>query len=107
MYALGGYHVGLRHDGAETAAVLDRLFAGTRVNDRRAPDNYSIALGGTATTKGAGSSRSLKLLVHGSRQLVRSRSGGRVLAALLQHLSADLEPIDPAFVQVSATRDGA
>ena len=108
-YALGGYHVGLRYDAAETAEVLDRLFAGARVNDRRVPDNYSIALGGTPTTKGAGASRSLKLLVHGSTQLVRSRSGGRVLNALLQYLSADLDPADPSLTRVNATavlRDG-
>src|SRR6185295_1208645 len=92
-----------------TAELLDRLFAGARVNDRRVPDNYSIALGGTPTTKGAGSSRSLKLLVHGSVQLVRSRSAGRVLAALLQYLSADLDPTDSTFSRVNATavvRDG-
>jgi thiol-disulfide isomerase/thioredoxin len=109
VYALGGYHVGLRYDDADTADVLDRLFPGARVNDRRAPDNYSVALGGTPTTKGAGTSRSLKLLVHGSTQLVRSRSGGRVLAALLQQLSGDIEPADPSLLQVNATaavRDG-
>jgi peroxiredoxin len=114
VYALGGYHVGLRYDTDETAAQLDRLFPGARVNDRRAPDNYSVALGGTPATRGAGSARSLKLLVHGSTQLVRSRSGGRVLAALLQHLSADLEPFglepaDPTLLRVNATpavRDG-
>jgi hypothetical protein len=89
--------------------VLDRLFPGARVNDRRAPDNYSIALAGTPTTKGAGASRSLKLLVQGGTQLVRSRSGGRVLAALLQHLSADLAAPDPSLTRVDATpvvRDG-
>jgi thiol-disulfide isomerase/thioredoxin len=108
-YAIGDYHVGLRYDGDETAAVLDRLFRGARVNDRRVPDNYSVALGGTPTTNGAGTSRSLKLLVHGGTQLVRSRSGGRVLAGLLQRLSADLTPADPAFTRVIATaavRDG-
>ena len=108
-YAIDGYHVGLRYDAPETAEVLDRLFAGSRVNDRRAPDNYSVALGGTATTKGAGTSRSLKLLVHGSTQLVRSRSGGRVLNALLQYLSGDLTAVDPSLTRVAATavvRDG-
>ncbi len=108
-YAIGDYHVGLRYDADETADVLDCLFRGARVNDRRVPDNYSVALGGTPTTKGAGTSRSLKLLVHGSTQLVRSRSGGRVLAGLLQRLSADLDPADPALTRVNATavvRDG-
>jgi peroxiredoxin len=109
VYALGDYHVGLRYDDPETADVLDRLLPVARVNDRRAPDNYSVALGGTPTTRGAGGSRSLKLLVHGSSQLVRSRSGGRVLAALLQHLSADLDPFDESLTRVNATavvRDG-
>jgi peroxiredoxin len=108
-YALGEYHVGIRYDDDTTAEVLDRLFAGARVKDRRVPDNYSVALGGTKTTKGAGASRSLKLLVHGSRQLVRSRSGGRVLQALLQYLSADLDADDSKLVRVHATamvRDG-
>ena len=102
-YALADYHVGVRYDAPDTAEVLDRLFAGARVNDRRVPDNYSIALGGTKTTKGAGGSRSLKLLVHGGTQLVRSRSGGRALHGLLQYLSADLEPVDPALARVNAT----
>jgi peroxiredoxin len=108
-YALGEYHIGLRYDDVETAEVLDRLFAGARVDDRRVPDNYSVALGETTTIRGAGASRALKLLVHGGNQLVRSRSGGRVLHGLLQYLSADLEPADPALTRVSATamvRDG-
>jgi peroxiredoxin len=103
VYALGGFQVGLSYDDAATAELLDRFFPSARVNDRRAPDNYSVALGGTPTTKGAGASRSLKLLVHGSSQLVRSRSGGRVLAALLQHLSSDLDLADPALTRVNAT----
>jgi len=102
-YAFDEYHVGIRYDALDTANVLDRLFPGARVKDGRAPDNYSVALGGTATTRGAGASRSLKLLVHGSTQLVRSRSGGRVLAALLQYLSGDLASPDPALTQVNAT----
>jgi len=109
-YAFGELHVGLRYDEPETAEILDQLFSGARVNDRRVPDNYSIALGGTPPTKGAGASRSLKLLVHGSTQLVRSRSGGRVLNALLQFLSADLTPADESLTRVSATavvRDGS
>ncbi len=107
-YALGGFHVGIRHDTTETALVLDRLFAGARVNDRRVPDNYSVALG-APIADGAGSSQSLKLLVHGSTQLVRSRSAARVLAALLQRVSGDLERPDPSLMVVDATpalRDG-
>jgi len=101
-YALGGFHVGLRHDGPATAETLDRLFPGARVNDRRVPDNYSVALGAGAS--GNGSARSLHLLVHGSRQLVRSRSRARVLAALLQHLAAGLAPeVDTSLTQIGAT----
>jgi thiol-disulfide isomerase/thioredoxin len=103
-YALGEYRVGLRYDTPETAALLDQLFAGARVNDRRVPDNYSVALPGILPAKNTGSTRSLNLLVHGSTQLVRSRSSGRVLAALLQYLAADLgEPVPPSLVRVSAT----
>jgi hypothetical protein len=95
--------VGLRYDAEATADALDRLFPGARVDDRRVPDNYSIALGGSPATRGAGSSRSLKLLVQGGTQLVRSRSGGRVLAGLLAYLSADLTEPDPALVRLDAT----
>jgi peroxiredoxin len=103
VYSLGGYHVGLQYDDDATAEVLDRFFPGARVNDRRTPDNYAIALGGTASTKGARASRSLKLLVQGGTQIVRSRSGARVMAALLQYVSADLEPDTAGLVRVNAT----
>ena len=102
-YAFGDYHVGLRFDDAATATVLDRLFAGARVTDRRVPDNYNVALADRSTTNRATAARSLKLLVRGSTQLVRSRSGGRVLAALLQHLSAELAEPDPSLTRVDAT----
>jgi thiol-disulfide isomerase/thioredoxin len=102
-YALGGYHVGLSYDVPETAAVLDRLFPGARVNDRRVPDNYSVSLGDGSSSGAGRASRALKLLVRGGSQLVRSRSGARVLAALLQYLSADVAPADPALTRVRAT----
>jgi hypothetical protein len=108
-YALGSYHVGVRYDDDETALVLDRLFADAWVDDPRVNDNYAVALGGTRTTRGAGASRSLKLLVQGGTQLVRSRSGARVLAALLQYVSADLEPVEPSLARANVTavvRDG-
>ncbi|MFN8024871.1 MAG: PqqD family peptide modification chaperone [Acidimicrobiia bacterium] len=105
-YEFGEHHVGIKYDDADTAAILDRLFPGARVDDLRAPENYAVALGGTPTTKGAGASRSLKLLVQGSRQIVRSRSSARVLAGLLQHLTDDLAPrdsADPSLLRVYAT----
>jgi hypothetical protein len=102
-YALADHHVGLRFDDPATAAVLDRLFVGARVDDRRVPDNYSVALADRTPTGRAGAAQSLKLLVRGGTQLVRSRSGGRVLAALLQHLSADLAESDPSLTRVDAT----
>jgi len=109
-YALGSYRVGVRYDDDDTALVLDRLLTDARVDDPRVNDNYAVVLGGTRTTRGAGSSRSLKLLVQGGSQLVRSRSGARVLAALLQYVSAELEPAEPSLARVNATavvRDGA
>jgi hypothetical protein len=104
-YGFGEHHVGVKYDDDETAAVLDHLFPGAAVDDARAPENFGVALGGTPTTKGAGASRSLKLLVRGGQQLVRSRSSARVLAALLQHLSAELSPgdTDPSLLRVFAT----
>jgi thiol-disulfide isomerase/thioredoxin len=89
-YAFGDHHVGIKYDDAGTAAVLDRLFPGARVDDARAPENFAVALGGTSPTTAPGAARSLNLLVHGSGVLVRSRSAARVLAALLQQLSTAL-----------------
>ena len=61
---------GSGYNDPATAAVVDRLLPGARVQDRRAPDNFSIAL----YPGGAGGSRRLNLLVRDGRQLVRSRS---------------------------------
>jgi thiol-disulfide isomerase/thioredoxin len=105
-YAFGDHHVGIKYDDVATAAVLDRLFRGARVDDARAPENYAVALGGTSTTTAPGTARSLNLLVRGSRVLVRSRSAARVLAALLQQLSAALRPgtdDDGSLLRVYAT----
>jgi hypothetical protein len=93
----------VRYDAHATAEVLDRLFLDARVDDRDVPDNYSVALGGAPTTEGTGVARPLKLLLHGGTQLVRSRSGGRVLHALLQYLAADLESADSSLTRVNAT----
>jgi hypothetical protein len=104
-YRIGDHHVGLRYNTETTAAVLDRLFPGARVDDRRAPDNYSVALQPAHAAK----SRELNLLVQGSTQVVRSRSGGRVLAGLLAYLSDEIVEPDPALLRVYATaavRDG-
>lgn len=103
-YRMGDHHVGIRYNSDATAAVLDRLFPGAVVDDRRAPDNYSVSLN---TDAGGKSSRELNLLVHGSTQLVRSRSAARVLAGLLNHLSHDLGAGDstdePVLLRVNAT----
>jgi peroxiredoxin len=102
-YRMGDHHVGIRYNSDATAAVLDRLFPGATVDDRRAPDNYSVSLKAEA----GGKSRELNLLVHGSTQLVRSRSAARVLGALLNHLSHDLGARDStgerALLKVNAT----
>ena len=105
-YRIGAFHVGVRYNDAATAAVLDRLLPGARVQDRRTPDNYSIALHPAAT----GGNRKLNLLVQGGSQLVRSRSAARALAALLTCLSADTTPPDEHLLALdssAAVVDGA
>jgi hypothetical protein len=106
-YAFGDHHVGIKYDDADTAAVLDRLFPGARVDDPRASENFAVALGGTSATTAPGAARPLKLLLHGSRTLVRSRSAPRVLAGLVQQLSAALrsrtDDDDDPLLRVYAT----
>ena len=98
-YRIGDVHVGIRYNDPEAAAVLDRLLPGARVQDRRTPDNYSIALHPTVGT----GSRRLNLLVQGGSQLVRSRSAARALAALLNHLSAQITPPDEHLLALDAS----
>jgi hypothetical protein len=94
-FALGEFHVGIRYNNEETAALLDRLFPDARVEDPKVQDNYSVALYPPAS----GTARELNLLVRSGLQLVRSRAAARVLRALLGHLSADLYDPDPALLQ--------
>jgi hypothetical protein len=98
-YRIGDFHVGIRYNDPATAAALDRLLPGARVQDRRTPDNYSIALYPTVGT----GSRRLNLLVRGGSQLVRSRSAARALSALLNHLTADTTPPDEHLLALDAT----
>jgi thiol-disulfide isomerase/thioredoxin len=102
-YRFGNHHVGVRYDSDASAEVLDRLFPGARVTDHRVPDNYAVALDGAVGAPGFGGARALHLLVRGGTQLVRSRSVGRVLAGLVGHLSADLDPPDPRLALATAT----
>jgi thiol-disulfide isomerase/thioredoxin len=87
---IGDVHVGVGYDTVATAELLDRLLPTLGVTDRRVPDNYSVAL----DRVGTGAAQKLNLLVQGGRQLVRSRSKGRVLAGLLAHLSAATETLE-------------
>ena len=69
------------------------------MHDRRAPDNFSVALyPGTG-----GGSRRLNLLVRDGRQLVRSRSAARALAALLTYVAADTTPPDEDLLPLNAS----
>lgn len=118
-YRIGEHHVGIRHDTEATAAVLDRLFPGRRVRDRRAGHSYAVALqlpDGTDPVAGRGepgpvgvdvaepepesadtgapdprraAATDLRLLVAGGVPLVRSRYPSRVLRALLWRLADD------------------
>jgi len=98
-YALAGYHVGVRHNSEATAEILDRLFAGSALDDPEVPDNYSVAL----YPPGSGRSRELNLFVRLGQQLVRSRSAERVLRALLAHMSVDLTEPREDLLYLDAT----
>jgi thiol-disulfide isomerase/thioredoxin len=98
VYQLGAFHVGIRYNSASTADLLDGLFADRRVEDPRAPENFSVAL-----YPAQGRTRELNLLVKGGQQLVRSRSRLRVLQALLAHLSDEIAPRDPSLLRLRAT----
>ena len=98
-YRVGDFHIGVRYNDPETAALLDRLLPGARVQDPRTPENFSLAL---YPERSAGSRR-LNLLVRNGSQLVRSRSAARALAALLTYVSADTTPPDEDLLPLNAT----
>jgi coenzyme PQQ synthesis protein D (PqqD) len=98
-YRLGDTRLGVRYNSDETAATLDLLFGDAPIDDPKVQDNYSVAL----YEPSANGSRELNLLVRGGTQLVRSRSRARVLAGLLAHLSAEIEPPDTTLRLVRAT----
>ncbi|NLD78502.1 MAG: PqqD family peptide modification chaperone [Acidimicrobiales bacterium] len=110
-YRLGDFHFGLRYDSDSTAGVLDALFGGGPVRDRRAGYSYSVALPGAAVATGTeGVSRELDLLVAGGRAQVRSRHPSRVLRALLWRLQDDIfgheVPAGRLRVKATAVRVG-
>lgn len=114
-YRVGSHHVGIRYDTETTASVLDALFEGRRVRDRRAGHSYAVSLGlgegGTGVdaherqVAGGSGVRGLCLLVAGGASLVRSRYPSRVLRALLWRLSDDTLGFDvgPGRLRVQAT----
>lgn len=107
VYGFGEHHVGVRFDSADTEALLERLFPGARVEDRRARADFSVAL--QHPGKRSANLRFLDLLVRDDLQVVRSRSAGRVLRALVGYLSVELYNPDPGLLQVdgiAVVRDG-
>lgn len=104
VYRVGEHHVGIRHDSSETAAVLDRLFLGRRVDDPRAGHSFSVALDRASTGGRHGGARPLNLLIQDGQPAVRTRSPARVVRALLSRLADGTTPFDPACgrVQVDA-----
>ncbi len=118
-YRIGDHHVGIRHDTDGTAEVLDALFAGRRVQDRRAGHSYAVALqlseemGAAAGAEQDGQStdprrpgaQDFRLLMAGGVPLVRSRYPSRVLRALLWHLADDTlgYATGPGRLRVQAT----
>ncbi len=108
-YRLDDVHAGVRFDTEETAELLDRLFAGQRVRDRRAGYSYGVALAGRGGNDGSSrpgpGGRPLNLLVAGGEPLVRSRYASRVLRSLLWNLSDDVfgYATEPGRIRVQAT----
>lgn len=110
-YRMGNFHVGLRPDSNATGDLIDSLFEGRRVRDRRAGYSFSLALGSVAdrapSSAAAGPSvRDLDLLVRGSGVEVRTRFPSRVLRALLWRLDDEIHgyevPDDHLRVQATA-----
>lgn len=88
-YRVGDVHVGIRCDTEETRRTVTRLLAAQHAPQvRGAPDHYSVVLPPASD----GAVRGLALLLQGGGTLVRSRSGRRVLDALVAWLSALLPP---------------
>lgn len=114
-YLIDDYHVGIRYDSDATAHILDRLFAGERVNDPRAGHSFSVALGPAAegvSGRGDGeprASRSLSLLEQSGQPTLRSRDTDRVLRALLWRLDDAIDqfgcPPDPVRTNAIAVVD--
>jgi hypothetical protein len=106
VYRFGEFHVGVRFDRAETEATLDRLFPHSRIDDPKTPDNYSLALHQSSTDNKI---RDLNLLLRSEVQVVRTRSAGRVLRALLGYCSVEVHQPDPGLLQavgLAVVREG-
>ncbi len=104
VYRLADFHVGIRHDSPATAAILDRLLVGRRVDDPRAGHSFSVALGSASTGKAETRVRGLNLLIQAGQPTLRSRDPARVLHALLSRCSDGISAFDPACgrLQVNA-----
>jgi thiol-disulfide isomerase/thioredoxin len=96
-YQFGQIRTGVGFNRMETEAILDRLLPTARVDDAGPPASYSVAL---FPTEVDWARRNLNLLTRAGRQIVRSRSPGRVLRALVGCLSADVYQPDPRFLLV-------
>jgi hypothetical protein len=94
-YGFGQFRAGVRFNSAETETTLDRLFAGARVDAPGTPESYSVAI---YPARIDGGTRHLNLLIRSGLQVVRSRSAGRVLRALVGHLSTELYEPSPRFL---------
>jgi hypothetical protein len=96
VYRFGDFHVGVRFNRAETETTLDRLFPQSRIHDPKTPDNYSLALHQSSVDNKI---RDLNLLFRSDLQVVRTRSAGRVLRALLGYCSMEVHQPDPGLLQ--------
>jgi hypothetical protein len=99
VYRWGRARAAVAFNGPHTEAILDRLFPNLRIEDPSTPPMCAVFL---HPTPDPGPARPLSLLTRSGLQLVRSRSPGRVLRALVGYLSAEIVPPNPALLHVDA-----
>ena len=91
---VGKWALGVRSSNADVDAALRRVLR-EHVVDVAAPNNFSLLMAGN-------DARAFNFLYQANDVLVRTRTPGRVLRALVQHLSEFAEPAVPT-VRIHAT----
>src|SRR5690606_35627551 len=89
VHRIGDHHVGVRHDGEQTAEVLRRLL-GDPIDDPRAGHSFSVSLD-LAIGEPRRGIRPLSLLTQAGQRTLASRAPGRVLRALLDRITDGID----------------